>query len=126
IVFPDADLARAVPGAAQAIFGNAGQVCTAGSRLYAHKSVFDRMVEGIAQEAAKIRLGHGLTEGTQMGPVISQVQLDRIMGYVEQGSADGAAIVTGGKRVGDEGYFVAPTILAKVDPKMSVVREEIF
>lgn len=126
IVFPDADLSRAIPGAAQAIFSNAGQVCTAGSRLYAHKSVFDRMVDGIAQEAGKIRVGHGLAEGTQMGPVISRAQLDRVLGYVEQGSADGAEIVTGGKRIGAEGYFVAPTVLTQIKPEMSVVREEIF
>lgn len=126
IVFPDADLSRAVPGAAQAIFSNAGQVCTAGSRLYAHKSVFDQMVDGIAQEAAKLRVGHGLAGGMQMGPVISRVQLDRVLGYVEQGSADGAEVVTGGKRIGTEGYFVAPTVLTNIKPEMSVVREEIF
>jgi phenylacetaldehyde dehydrogenase len=126
IVFPDADLARAVPGAAMAIFSNAGQVCTAGSRLYAHKSVFDRMVDGIAQEAARLRIGHGLAGGSQMGPVISPVQLDRIMDYIAQGKASGAELVTGGTRVGDEGYFVAPTVLAKTTPDMSVVREEIF
>jgi phenylacetaldehyde dehydrogenase len=126
IVFPDADLSRAVPGAAQAIFANAGQVCSAGSRLYAHRSVFDRMVDGIAREAAKIHVGHGLAEGSQMGPVISRVQLDRVMGYIEQGSASGAEIVTGGKRLGAEGYFVAPTVLTKIKPDMSVVREEIF
>jgi phenylacetaldehyde dehydrogenase len=126
IIFPDADLARAVPGAAQAIFNNAGQVCTAGSRLYAHESVFDRVLEGIVQAAEKIRVGHGLAAGSQMGPVISRVQLNRVMGYIEQGAGSGAQIVTGGKRLGNEGYFVAPTVLAKTDPQMSVVREEIF
>lgn len=126
IVFPDADLSVAVPGAAQAIFANSGQVCTAGSRLFAHQKVFDRMVEGIAQEAGKIRVGHGLAEGTQMGPVISQVQLDRISDYIDQGKAAGASVASGGKRVGSEGYFMAPTILTDTKPDMSVMQEEIF
>ena len=126
IVFPDADMSVAVPGAAQAIFANSGQVCTAGSRLFAHKKVFDRIVEGIAEQAEKIRVGHGLDDGTQMGPVISQVQLERVSDYIEQGKAAGAAVATGGRRVGNEGYFIAPTILTDTTPDMSVVREEIF
>jgi phenylacetaldehyde dehydrogenase len=126
IIFPDADLSVAVPGAARAIFNNSGQVCAAGSRLFAHKKVFDRMVDGIAQEAGKIRIGHGLSEGAQMGPLVSQDQLDRVTGYLHQGRADGATVVTGGNRVGNEGYFVAPSILTGTKPEMSVVREEIF
>ncbi|MGV6874128.1 aldehyde dehydrogenase family protein [Pseudochelatococcus sp. B33] len=126
IVFPDADMSIAVPGAAQAIFANSGQVCTAGSRLFAHKKVFDQVVDGIAREAGRIRIGHGLDEGTQMGPVISQVQLDRVTGYIEQGKAAGATVAAGGTRVGNEGYFVAPTILTGTKPEMAVVREEIF
>jgi phenylacetaldehyde dehydrogenase len=126
IVFPDADMSIAVPGATQAIFANSGQVCTAGSRLFAHKKVFDRVVDGIAEQASKIRLGHGMEEGSQMGPVISQVQLDRVMGYIDQGKTAGATVAAGGKRIGDEGYFIAPTILANTTPDMSVVREEIF
>ena len=126
IVFPDADLALAVPGAARAIFNNAGQVCAAGSRLFAHEKIFDRIVEGIAAEAGKIKVGHGLTEGSQMGPLVSQDQFDRVTGYVEQGRADGVTVVTGGNRVGDEGYFVAPTVLTGVKTGMSVFREEIF
>jgi phenylacetaldehyde dehydrogenase len=126
IVFPDADLGIAVPGAARAIFNNSGQVCAAGSRLYAHASVFERLVEGVAQEAGKLKLGHGLDPTTQMGPLVSQEQLDRVTGYVAQGRSDGARLVTGGSRVGGEGYFMAPTILADTQPGMSVVREEIF
>jgi phenylacetaldehyde dehydrogenase len=126
IVLPDADLAVAVPGAARAIFGNSGQVCAAGSRLFAHKKVFDRLVEGIAGEADKLKVGHGLSEGTQMGPLVSQDQLDRVTGYLHQGAADGVTVVTGGKRIGNEGYFVAPTVLTNTRPDMSVVREEIF
>ncbi|WP_137389627.1 aldehyde dehydrogenase family protein [Rhodoligotrophos defluvii] len=126
IVFPDADMSVAVPGATQAIFANSGQVCTAGSRLFAHRKVFDRIVDGIAQEAQKIRVGHGLSEGTQMGPVISQEQLERVTGYIEQGKAAGATVAAGGRRVGNEGYFIAPTILTDTNPEMSVVQEEIF
>jgi len=126
IVFPDADLGVAVPGAARAIFNNSGQVCAAGSRLYAHASVFERLVEGVAQEAGKLKIGPGLDPGTQMGPLVSQEQLDRVSGYVAQGRSDGAKVVTGGSRVGNEGYFIAPTILTETRPDMSVVREEIF
>jgi phenylacetaldehyde dehydrogenase len=126
IVFPDADLDIAVPGAARAIFNNSGQVCAAGSRLYAHKRVFDRLIEGVAQEAGKLRIGHGLNPDTQMGPLVSQEQLDRVSSYVAQGRSDGAKVVTGGARIGNEGYFMAPTILTETQPSMSVVREEIF
>jgi phenylacetaldehyde dehydrogenase len=126
IVFPDADLNLAVPGAMRAIFNNSGQVCAAGSRLYAHARVFDQMVEGIAQEAGKLRIGHGLNPDTQMGPLVSKEQLDRVSGYVAQGRADGAKVVAGGARIGSEGYFMAPTILTGTQPTMSVVREEIF
>jgi len=126
IVFPDADMSVAIPGAAQAIFANSGQVCTAGSRLFVHKKAFDRLVEGIAAEASRIRVGHGLSEGTQMGPVISQVQLERITDYIDQGKAAGATVAAGGSRVGNEGYFVAPTILTNTKSNMSVVQEEIF
>jgi len=126
IVFPDADLDIAVPGAARAIFNNSGQVCAAGSRLYAHKRVFDRLIEGVAQEAGKLRIGHGLNPDTQMGPLVSQDQLDRVSGYIAQGRQDGATVVIGGDRVGNEGYFIAPTILTNTRQDMSVVREEIF
>ncbi|MEA2907525.1 MAG: phenylacetaldehyde dehydrogenase [Alphaproteobacteria bacterium] len=126
IVFPDADMSIAVAGAARAIFNNSGQVCAAGSRLYAHESVFDRLVEGIAQHAAKLKIGHGLDPDTQMGPLVSQEQLDRVAGYVAQGRSDGAKVVAGGGRVGNEGYFMAPTILTDTQPGMSVMSEEIF
>ena len=105
IVFPDADLAVAVPGAARAIFNNSGQVCAAGSRLYAHASVFDQLVEGIAQEAGKLKIGHGLDPATQMGPLVSQEQLDRVSGYVAQGRNDGAKVVTGGSARRQRGLF---------------------
>jgi phenylacetaldehyde dehydrogenase len=126
IIFPDADLSVAAPGAAKAIFTNSGQVCAAGSRLYAHKKLFDQIVEGITLEAKKIRVGHALSDGTQMGPLVSKEQLERVSGYLEQGEHDGAKVVTGGNRIGNEGYFIEPTILTNTRPEMSVVREEIF
>jgi phenylacetaldehyde dehydrogenase len=119
-------MAVAAAGAARAIFNNSGQVCAAGSRLYAHESVFDKLVEGVAQEAGKLKIGPGLDPATQMGPLVSQEQLDRVSGYVAQGRSDGAKVVTGGARIGNEGYFIAPTILTGTQPSMSVVREEIF
>jgi phenylacetaldehyde dehydrogenase len=126
IVFPDADMNVAVPGAARAIFTNSGQVCAAGSRLYAHRRVFDQIVEGVSREAKAIRIGHGLNDGTQMGPLVSKEQLERVSGYLVQGANDGATVVTGGGRIGSEGYFIEPTILTGTRPEMSVVREEIF
>lgn len=125
-MFPDADLDVTVPGAARAIFSNSGQVCAAGSRLYAHERIFEQLVDGVAAEAKKLRVGHALTAGTQMGPLVSREQLARVSGYLEQGAKDGARVVTGGRRIGDQGYFIEPTILTGTQPQMSVVREEIF
>jgi phenylacetaldehyde dehydrogenase len=127
IVFPDADLDRATEGAANGIFGNAGQVCVAGSRLYVHKKVFDRVVEGVVDRAKKLKVGSGLDPETQMGPLVSQKQLDRVSGYIESGREQGAEVVVGGKRVeGSAGYFMQPTVLAETQANMRVVKEEIF
>ena len=126
IVFSDADLAVAIPGAAGAIFFNHGQCCCAGSRLYAHKSVFDRVVDGVSAEAQKIKLGPGMDPTTEMGPMISEEQMTVVTGYIESGLSEGAKAVVGGKRSGDKGYFVEPTVLVDTNPQMKVVREEIF
>ncbi len=125
IIFPDADLSKAIPAAAFSIFFNAGQVCTAGSRLFAHASVFDKVVEGIAEQAAKLRLGPGIDPNSDLGPVVSKAQLDRILGYCD-GAAAHAEIVTGGKRVDRTGYFVEPTIVAGVSRDMAIQTEEVF
>jgi phenylacetaldehyde dehydrogenase len=126
IVFQDADLKAAIPGSSNAIFFNQGQCCTAGSRLFVHKSIFDEVIEGVARAARKFRIGPGMESSTNMGPLVSQEQLERVCGYLEAGSAEGAkAVVGGGKRSGP-GYFVDPTILVDVKPEMKVVREEIF
>jgi phenylacetaldehyde dehydrogenase len=125
IVFEDAS-PEAVAGAANAIFFNHGQCCVAGSRLFVHRSRFDEVVEGVAQIARSIRLGPGMDEATQMGPLVSDEQLRRVIGYLESGRQDGAKAVTGGGRHGDKGYFVEPTVLTNTTPDMKVVREEIF
>ena len=126
IVFADADVEAAAHGASHAIFFNHGQCCCAGSRLYIQKNVFDRVVADVVNDAKQIKLGRGLNPETQMGPLVSQEQLERVTGFLESGVAEGAEAVCGGKRWGEKGYFVEPTVLVKTDPKMKVVREEIF
>jgi phenylacetaldehyde dehydrogenase len=126
IVFPDADLDVAIAGTADAIFYNQGQCCTAGSRLFAHKSIYDKVVEGVAAEAQKVRIGHGLDPQVNLGPLVSKEQHDRVTGFLESGRKEGAEVVTGGKVHGNQGYFVEPTVLAKTNRDMRVVRNEIF
>lgn len=126
IVCADADLENAIAGSINAIFFNHGQCCTAGSRLYVHKSLFDKVVEGVAQGARKIKVGPGLDPNTHMGPLVSQEQLDRVCGFLEVGAREGAKAVAGGRKLGGPGYFVEPTVLIDVKPGMKVVREEIF
>jgi phenylacetaldehyde dehydrogenase len=125
IVFDDAD-EGAVEGAANAIFFNHGQCCVAGSRLFVQESRFDEVVDGVSEIAKSIKLGSGLDEGTQMGPLVSDEQFRRVTGFLESGKADGATALTGGGRFGDRGYFVEPTVLTNTHPDMKVVREEIF
>jgi phenylacetaldehyde dehydrogenase len=127
IVFPDADLSKAIPGTAMGIFFNQGQTCCAGSRLFAHKKVFDEIVEGICNVARSIKVGEGLDPETQMGPLVSEEQFARVTGYIETGKREGAKVATGGTKGGSNGgYFVTPTVLTNVNPSMQVVREEIF
>ena len=126
VIFPDVDVAQVVPGAAGAIFFNQGEVCSAGSRLYAHRSVFDKVVEGVAEIASKIKLGASLNPATEMGPLVSEEQRNRVMSYIEKGRKEGAAVVTGGNAPNGQGYFVQPTVLAGTHKDMTVVREEIF
>jgi phenylacetaldehyde dehydrogenase len=126
VILADADLKFAIPGSANAIFFNQGQVCTAGSRLFVHQSVFDRVVEGLAGETKKLKVGPGINPANNMGPLVSEEQLNRVCGYLDFGAKEGAKTVVGGKRMGDTGYFVEPTVLVNVKPEMKVVREEIF
>ncbi|HEX4366318.1 MAG TPA: aldehyde dehydrogenase family protein, partial [Rhodopila sp.] len=126
IILPDADLELAISGAANAIFFNHGQCCCAGSRLYAHKSVYDKVVAGVADIAGKIKVGPGLDPLTEMGPLVSDEQVSRVTSYIEDGRRSGAHVAVGGNRVGNLGYFVAPTVLEKTTSDMKVIREEIF
>ena len=126
IVLPDADLEKAAMGAARSIFTNAGQICNAGSRLYAHREVFDRLVERVAHYADNIVLGSGLDPAAQMGPVVSAEQQQRIQGYVESGLSQGATRLTQRCVADTSGYFVSPTVLTNTTAAMRVVREEIF
>jgi phenylacetaldehyde dehydrogenase len=126
IILPDADLDLAIAGAANAIFFNHGQCCCAGSRLYAHKSVYDKIVSGVADIAGKIKVGPGLDPTTEMGPLVSDEQFARVTSYIDDGRRAGARVAVGGDRVGNLGYFVAPTVLENTTPDMKVIQEEIF
>ena len=131
IVLPDVDVEKAGAGAARSIFANAGQVCIAGSRLYAHRSIFDKLLEGVAQAAGQFKVGPSLAPDTVMGPLVSDEQHARVTAYIEAGRKAGASVFHGGdaptrENGAGDGYFVNPTILVDVKPDMSVVREEIF
>ena len=126
IVLDDADPAQAAAGAAQAIFFNQGQVCTAGSRLYVQKKLFDRVVNDLANIAGKMKLGAGLDPASELGPLVSEQQMQRVCGYIKSGVEQGATVATGGGRAGDKGYFVKPTVLVGARQHMRVVQEEIF
>ena len=126
VIYPDADLAKAIPGAAMSIFANSGQVCAAGSRLYVHEDVADQVIAGIAAFAESLAVGPGLDPSTKLGPLISEQQRERVLDYIASGIADGAELVTGGTKIDGDGYFVAPTVLRNTTAQMPIVREEIF
>jgi phenylacetaldehyde dehydrogenase len=126
IVMPDADMALAVPGIARGIFANSGQVCVAGSRVYAHRTIYERLVEDLAASASKLRLGHGLDEATDLGPLVNRKQADRVAAYLAEGRDAGAEIASGGRQAGEFGTFYEPTVVTRVRPDMRMMREEIF
>ncbi|NOZ42576.1 MAG: aldehyde dehydrogenase family protein [Alphaproteobacteria bacterium] len=126
IILPDADLDIAIPGAASAIFFNQGQTCCAGSRLFVPDSLYDQVVDGLAAATATMKIGVGLNPENMINPLVSQIQFDRVMGYIDSGRREGAEVVAGGGRSGNEGYFVEPTLLCNTNREMKVVREEIF
>jgi len=127
IVLPDVDPAVAGPGTAQGIFFNSGQVCVAGSRLYVHKSVFDDVLEKFSEASAFWQPRASLDPAGHMGPLVSDEQFNRVMGYIEDGKKAGASVMIGGDTPSsDGGYYVNPTVLVDVKPDMRVVREEIF
>ena len=117
---------KAIPGAARGIFFNTGQVCAAGSRLYAHKKVFDRVVEGVFENARKLKIGAGVEADTDMGPVVSERQQQRIQMLLQSGLDAGAEALVSDNAMPNQGYFVTPTILTGTTPDMAVRREEIF
>ena len=126
IVFADADPQAAIAGAANAIFFNHGQCCVAGSRLYVEADRFEEVVAGVADIARSIKLGDGFDGDTQMGPLVSGEQLEKVGGFLDSGRQEGATVVTGGARQGNRGFFFQPTVISKTRPDMRVVREEIF
>ncbi len=126
VVFADADLDIAVEGSLNAWLFNHGQCCVAGTRLYVEDRIFDDFTQAVAEAASKVKIGPGLDPTTQLGPLISQEQFDKVTAYLREGLADGARALTGGRRWGDTGYFVEPTVFVDVKSEFSVVREEIF
>jgi aldehyde dehydrogenase (NAD+) len=129
IVFADADLDLAVPGAAMAVFNNSGQICTAGTRLFVQRGIHEEFIARLTAFTQTLRVGNGLDPAVQMGPLISQQQLERVMGYVKGAAPEGATLASGGERLGGdlaEGYFIQPTIFSNVTPNMRIAREEIF
>lgn len=126
LVFPDANLKKAIPACAMSIFMNSGQICAAGSRLYVHEKVFDEVISGIVEFAAKLKVGAGDDPDSVMGPLVNKTQLNTVSGYVDLGREEGAEVAVGGNRPFDRGYFYSPTVIVDANDKMRVTREEIF
>ena len=127
IILPDADLEAAVKGSFQAIYYNTGQACNAGSRLFVQKDQFDQVVASLAEAAGQAKVGPGLDPETQLGPLVSAEQEERVRGYIEKGTSEGAELVTGGgDDGGNGGYFVEPTLFTATSDELAIAREEIF
>ena len=126
IILPDANLTKAIPGALNGVMFNQGQVCCAGSRVFIQKKQFDNVVADMAEHAKKIKQGSGIFADTQIGPLVSIEQQNRVLGYIEKGLNEGAQLVTGGNKPQEQGYFVSPTIFADVRDEMKIAKEEIF
>jgi len=126
IVFADADFGSAIEGSINAFLFNHGQACVAGTRLFVEDDIFDEFTSALAEAVSHVKIGPGLDPATQLGPVVSQEQFDRILGYVNAGIAAGARPLTGGSRWGDVGFYLEPTVFVDAEPEFSVVREEIF
>ncbi len=130
IVFADADLDAAVPGAAMAVFANSGQICSAGTRLFVEHKIYDEFVSRVAEYGKELQVGNGLDPNTQIGPLVSEQQLERVSGYLAIGQKEGATVLAGGARLTEgalsKGYFVPPTVFANVQDNMRIAQEEIF
>lgn len=125
IVLPDADLTKAVPGVFSGIMANQGEVCSAGSRVYIPKDSFDNVMSSLKDYAKNVKQGSGLLPSTEMGPLVSKEQQEKVVSYINKGNNEGATMLTGGGHT-DKGYFVEPTIFTDVDERMSIAKEEIF
>lgn len=126
LVFADADIDAAVKASSSGVFFNAGQVCSAGSRILVQDTVYDEFVERLAERSRTMRLGDPLDTQTHMGPVVSEAQMKRVLDYIQIGQQEGAQLVTGGQRTGDTGYFITPAVFAGVQHDMRISQEEIF
>jgi aldehyde dehydrogenase (NAD+) len=126
VIFADANLERAARAAASGIFFNAGQVCSAGSRVLVERRAYDEVIDRLVEHARRVRLGDPSDPETTMGPVISEPQMKSVLNYIEVGKAEGASAVTGGRRSGSSGYFIEPTVFANVEHEMRISQEEIF
>ena len=126
IIFPDADLEKTIPMAVNAFTQNAGQACTAGTRVYIHKDVYELVSKQIADAVSKLKVGDPFDEKTQVGPIISAKQRERIEQYIASGRSDGAQLLTGGERLSGKGYFLQPTVFGEVQDGMKIAQEEIF
>ena len=129
VIFADADLDSAIKGATWAVFSSSGQACVAGSRLFVDKSIYQPVVDGLAAQAKRIRVGPGFAPKVHIGPIVSEKQLQNIMGFIDGGRQQGAQIVSGGQRLGGDlagGYFIEPAVVTHADDSLQLVREEIF
>ena len=126
IITKHANFDKAVAQSTLSLFFNAGQCCIAGSRTYVHSSIYDKYVEKVVESVKCIKLGNPLDPSTDQGPLVNREQMDRVLSYVEHGKADGAKLLTGGKRHGSKGFFVEPTVFAGVTDSMRIAKEEIF
>lgn len=129
VVFADADLSKAIPGAGMSVFSNSGQICCAGTRIYVERPIYDEFVEGVSEFADKLKVGNSLDPETKIGPLVSAQQLERVTGYLELGRKEGVRTTAGDRSFDGDlagGYFVAPTVFADVRDDMRVAREEIF
>ena len=126
IIFEDVDLDLAVEGAHMGLFSNQGQSCCAGSRVFVEETVYERFVEKSIARANKRVVGDPFDLRTESGPLIDQIQFDRVMGYIDSGRSEGATLACGGDRIGSRGYFIRPTVFVDVQGHMKIAREEIF
>ncbi len=126
IILEDANLEEAIEGAFNGTMYNMGQNCSACTRVYVQRSIYDKVVDGIAEHVAAVKLGAGLDSEANMGPLVSKTQQNTVLGYIEKGKEEGARLVTGGSKGIEKGYFVEPTVFADVEDDMTIAREEIF